>query len=241
MGRLEGTVALVTGAGRGQGAVIARRFASEGAKVVVSDVLDDEAQAVAEGVGPSARFVHLDVRSPVDWSAAVAATEEHFGCMTALVNNAGVYLHAPMDETTLAQFEHLVAVNQVGCWLGMKASAPALARAGGGAIVNTASTAALRGLDGRSAYCASKWAVRGLSKSAAIELAPQNIRVNAVFPGVIDTVMASDQARALVAEQPIRRVGGPEEVASLMVFLVSDEAAYCTGAEFVIDGGSTAH
>lgn len=240
MGRLEGTVAIVTGAAKGQGAAITHRFVAEGARVVLGDVLDREGTAVADALGPTARFAHLDVASEMDWRAAVRMAEGEFGRLTALINNAGIYLRANLAETALEEFQRVVTVNLTGCWLGTKMAAPAIARAGGGAIVNTASTAALRGLDARSAYCASKWAVRGLSKSTAIELAPQRIRVNTVCPGVIDTQMADDRARALVADQPIQRIGEPDEVARLMVFLVSEESAYCTGAEFVIDGGSTA-
>lgn len=241
MGRLAGTVAIVSGGAKGQGAAIARHFVAEDARVVIGDVLDREGASVADAIGPSARFAHLDVTSETDWRAAVRLAEDEFGRLTALVNNAGIYAYASFADTTLEEFQRIVAVNLTGCWLGIRTAAPALARAGGGAIVNTASTAALRGLDARSAYCASKWAVRGVSKAAAIELAPQHIRVNTVCPGVIDTEMANDRARALVAHQPIRRIGEPDEVARMMVFLVSDESAYCTGAEFVIDGGSTAH
>lgn len=240
MGRLDGTVALVSGGAAGQGAAIARRFVAEGAAVTLGDVADEPVAAVAAELGDRARAVHLDVRLEADWQRAVDETLATFGRLTVLVNNAGVYRVAAMSEMPLDDYLEVVGVNQVGCWLGMKVASPAIAEAGGGAIVNTSSTAGLRGMAGRTAYVASKWAVRGMSKAAALELAPLGIRVNAVFPGVIDTEMAGELGRSKAAEQPIARPGSPGEVASLMVFLASAESAYCTGAEFVIDGGATA-
>lgn len=237
MGRLEGAVALVSGAARGQGEAIARRFVAEGARVVLSDILDDRGAAVAGSLGDAARYLRLDVRREEDWAAGVQAALEAFGRLTVLVNNAGVHVKQPMDEMPLGDYLDVVATNQVGCWLGMRAVAPAMRAAGGGAIVNTGSIAGLRGMATRTAYCASKWAVRGMTRAAALELGPSGIRVNAVLPGAIDTAMATGGDHS---GQPVPRIGTVGEVAELMVFLASAESAFCTGADFVIDGGSSA-
>src|SRR6185437_10849409 len=240
MARLDGKVALVTGAARGQGEAIARRFVAECATVVLVDVLDDQGQAVADSLGPAARYVHLDVAEEADWRRVVDDTVQRFGRLDILVNTAAVHTKTPMLQMALADYQRIVAVNQVGCWLGMRTVAPSMAAGGGGAIVNTASTAGLKGMAGLSAYGSSKFAVRGLTRVAAIELAPENIRVNAVLPGPIVTEMATTKPEQLVGRQPITRLGRQDEVASLMVFLCSDESSYCTGTEVLIDGGSLA-
>jgi 3alpha(or 20beta)-hydroxysteroid dehydrogenase len=245
MGRLDGKVALISGAARGQGEAQARRFVSEGAKVVLGDVLDDDGNQVAKDIGDDAAYVHLDVTSATAWQAAVATTLDRFGRLDVLVNNAGILKLGLIESTPLSEYMAVINVNQVGCFLGMQAAIPALRAAGGGSIVNTSSTSGLIGMTGMAAYTASKFAIRGMTKVAAMELGHAGIRVNSVHPGGIDTAMirlpefgAIDQDRAY-RSQPIPRVGQPDEVASLMVFLASDESSFCTGAEFVIDGGFT--
>lgn len=246
MGRLEGKVALVTGASRGQGAAISRRFAAEGARVVLADVLDEEGKTVAEEIGATALYVHHDVTEQSSWDEAVRTATSEFGGLNVLVNNAGILRWAPIHKHSLEEYMAVITVNQVGCFLGMKAAIGPMREAGGGSIVNTASTAGLEGIAGVIGYSASKFAVRGMTKTAAIELGRWGIRVNAVCPGGINTQMANplgqseEEIQAAHKGNPIPRIGTPEEVASLMVFLASDESSYCTGGEFVIDGGYTA-
>lgn len=243
MARLDGKIALITGAARGQGAAIARRFASEGARVVLGDVLDEEGKIVAEEIGASARYVHHDVSDPTSWDEAARTAVEAFGSVNVLINNAGIVRWAPIHKHSLDDFMAVVNVNQVGCFLGIKAVIPAMREAGGGSIVNTASDAGLEGMAGIVGYCASKFAIRGMTRTAAIELGRWGIRVNAVCPGGINTVMANpfeqpeEEQQKAFARNPIPRIGTPEEIASLMVFLASDESSYCTGGDFVIDGG----
>jgi 3alpha(or 20beta)-hydroxysteroid dehydrogenase len=246
MGRLEGKVALISGAARGQGAAEARAFVAEGAQVVLGDVLDDDCAAVAAELGGAAIAVHLDVTDPGDWKAAVDQAVSTFGKLTTLINNAGIFRIAGIEEMSLADYLQVVQVNQVGCFLGMQAAIPALRAAGGGSIVNTSSTAAQQAMPGLTAYAASKAAVRGMTKCAALDLGHDGIRVNAVLPGSIDTPMVRQghledlDVDALFAGLPIPRIGRPTEVAAMMVFLASDESAYSTGAEFVVDGGMLA-
>jgi len=246
VGRLDGKVAIVTGAARGQGEAEARRFVAEGAKVVVSDVLDDQGRAVAADLGDDAVWCHLDVSDAAEWDRVVATAVERFGRLDGLVNNAGIIIVGRLEDMSVEDYLRVVHVNQLGCWLGMRAAVAPMRAAGGGSIVNTSSTAGLVGIAGMSAYVASKYAIRGMTKVAAVELGRDHIRVNSVHPGVIDTAMGGgpDLTRAekdaLFGHLPAGRVGTPEEVASLALFLVSDESAFCTGAEFVIDGGSIA-
>jgi 3alpha(or 20beta)-hydroxysteroid dehydrogenase len=246
MGRLDGRVALITGAARGQGEAEAREFVAEGAKVVVGDVLDDLAAKVAADLGDDAISCHLDVTDPDEWRAAVDLAVSTFGRLDVLVNNAGILRLGMLENMPLEEYLAVINVNQVGCWLGMQAAVPALKAAGGGAIVNTSSTSGFVGTMGLSAYTASKFAVRGMTKCAAMELGPYNIRVNSVHPGGIDTEMVAGPEFAAVDKElvygslPVPRIGRPDEVAKLMVFLASDDASYCSGAEYLIDGGMLA-
>jgi len=244
MGRLEGKVALVTGGARGMGAATARLFVAEGARVVIADILDAAGEALARELGPVARWQHHDVAREEDWDAAVRAARASFGGLDVVVNNAGIYQPAPLDGCEVALFERTARVNQLGVFLGMRAAVPAMRARGGGAIVNISSIAGLRGFPGAVAYVGTKWAVRGMTKTAAVELAADRIRVNSVHPGLIDTPMIAvntpEANAAMVAATPLRRAGTAEEVARLVLFLASDEAAYITGAEVAIDGGWTA-
>lgn len=239
MGIMDRQVALISGGARGMGAAEAALFAAEGARVVIGDVLDEANEATAADIGATCRAVHLDVTSEDDWQAAVEATEEWFGPVTVLVNNAGIADATPLENTSADAFRRVVEVNLTGTFLGIKAAIPSLRRAGGGTIVNISSTAGLAGYPFLSAYTASKWGVRGLTKVAALELARENIRVNSVHPAPIDTPMTAqwDEDR-ITGNQPIARFGTPEEVARMVRFIVA-EATYSTGSEFVVDGGLT--
>ncbi|MER7482476.1 glucose 1-dehydrogenase [Streptomyces sp. NPDC126510] len=248
MGRLDGRVVIITGAARGQGEQEARLFAAEGARVVVADVLDDQGEALAKEIG--ARYVHLDVGREDDWRTAVTAAKDAYGHVDGLVNNAGILRFNSLLDTPLDEFMQVVQVNQVGCLLGIKAVAPQMAD--GGTIVNTASCTGLTGMAAVGSYAATKHAVVGLTRVAALELAGRGIRVNAVCPGAIDTAMANParldpdadpEATAKGLDRlyrklvPLGRVGRPEEVARLALFLTSEESSYITGQPFVIDGG----
>ncbi|MCX5391335.1 SDR family NAD(P)-dependent oxidoreductase [Streptomyces sp. NPDC006482] len=245
MGKLDGRVVLVTGAARGQGEQEARLFAAEGARVVLADVLDEAGEALAKELGEGqALYVHLDVTREEEWTAAVDAAKERFGKIDGLVNNAGILRFNELLATPLEEFQAIVSVNQTGCFLGIRTVAPEIAAAGGGTIVNTASYTGLTGMAGVGAYAASKHAVLGLTKVAALELAARNIRVNAVCPGAIDTPMSNPEGvdTASTAELyrklvPLGRIGRPAEVAALALFLTGEDSAYITGQPFVIDGG----
>jgi 3alpha(or 20beta)-hydroxysteroid dehydrogenase len=246
MGRLDGKVALITGGARGMGKSHVRHFAAEGAKVVFGDVLDDRGAAVASKLGEqTCRYVHHDVTSETDWAAAVAMAVETFGKLDVLVNNAGVLKFAPISQMPLADFRRILDVNAVGCWLGMKAVIEPMTAAGGGSIVNISSIEGFTGAAGLSAYSASKFAVRGMTKAAAQELGKFGIRVNSVHPGGILTSMVlelaenTDPARGdrYLEALPIARFGDPIEVSRLVAFLASDDSSYSTGSEFVADGG----
>jgi 3alpha(or 20beta)-hydroxysteroid dehydrogenase len=246
MGRLDGKVAIITGAARGQGEAEARMFVSEGARVLLSDVLDDLGEKVAMDLGEAGVYLHLDVTSPDDWERAVGAARSRFGKLDILINNAGVFRSGLIESQSLEDYLAVVNVNQVGCWLGMKAVIPSLKSNGGGVIINTSSVGGFIGAAGCSAYVSSKFAVRGMTKCAAAELANHNIRVNSVHPARIDTPMVNSELQqttggteVVLARQLIRRIGQPEEVAALMVFLASD-ATFSTGSEFMIDGGQLA-
>jgi 3alpha(or 20beta)-hydroxysteroid dehydrogenase len=245
MARLEGKSALITGAARGQGAAAARRFVAEGARVMIADVNDDEGKALADELG--AVYQHLDVSVEDDWAAAVDRAGDEFGKLTVLVNNAGILHFSELAKTSLADYERVIRINQIGAFLGMRSVVEPMAAAGGGSIVNVSSVEGLAGMPFLIAYTASKFAIRGMTKVAALELGRRGIRVNSVHPGMIDTKMVQDAAggaeidTSWVAKKlALGRVGQPEEIADLVLFLASDESSYCTGAEFVADGGATA-
>lgn len=244
MGRLDGKVALITGAARGQGEAEARLFAAEGARVVLGDVLDDDGEKVAADIGDPAVYRHLDVTSEDDWAAAVATAVDDLGGLHVLVSNAGISpMPRPITETKPDDYRRVIEINQVGAFLGIRAAAPAMGDAGG-SIVLISSVNGFVGAGGIAGYVTSKFAVRGLAKVAALELGRRNIRVNSVHPGPIDTPMIQpeswggfDMRPALASSMPLGRVGRPDEVAELVCYLASDASGFCTGSEFVIDGG----
>ena len=243
MGRVSGKVAIVTGAARGMGEAHARRLIEEGAQVMLTDVLDAEGEAAAKALGPNARYMHHDVSRESEWKAVVAATEAAFGPITVLVNNAGIVLNGPIESHSEADYRKVIDVNQVGVFLGMKSVLPSMKRAGGGSMINVSSIAGFVGIWGAPGYTASKFAVRGMTKSAAIEFAPFNIRVNSIHPGMIRTQMSvaegegAAQMEMLVNSAPAARRGEAEEVSAVVILLASDETRFSTGAEFVVDGG----
>lgn len=244
--RLDGKVVVITGAGRGQGAAEARLFAEHGARVVLTDVREDEGRQVAKSLGDQGLFVVHDVTDAAGWQQVVTAGLEAFGRIDALVNNAALWRTAPIEEDTEENLQRLLQVNLVGPFLGIQAVVPALRATGdGGSIVNISSTAGLVGIVGHASYGATKFALRGLTKSAALDLARHRIRVNSVHPGMVDTPMVAGALGADAGERewpnvPLRRMGRPEEVAEMVLYLVSDASAYVTGAEFAVDGGLTA-
>lgn len=245
MGRLEGKIAVITGAARGQGRAEAERFVAEGASVVLTDVLAS-VHEVAAGLGSRALAVQHDVTSQAQWEAVVATTVAEFGGIDVLVNNAGVYATRPLLDTSEDDLRRILDINLVGAWLGIKVVAPRLVDRGGGSIVNVASLAGVKAAPGASSYTMSKFAVRGLTKAAASELGPFGVRVNAILPGAIRTdmiadVLSTNAGEASIAGRlPLRRIGEPADVAELALFLASDESRFITGADHVIDGGSTA-
>ncbi|MFI2410615.1 glucose 1-dehydrogenase [Streptomyces sp. NPDC018947] len=237
---LTGKVALVTGAARGMGAAEARLLTELGAKVVLTDVLEAEGEATAASLGAAARFVRHDVTDEKDWTDAVAAAVDGFGRLDVLVNNAAVYSTSPIVEEDPARLETILRVDLVGPFLGIRAVAGVMKAAGGGSIVNISSQAGLQGLWGHGAYGAAKWGLRGLTRTAALELGADGIRVNSVHPGAIATAMTGHLAGKEHPSAPLGRIGEPEEVARLVAFLASDDASYMSGAELAVDGGASA-
>jgi 3alpha(or 20beta)-hydroxysteroid dehydrogenase len=237
--RLQGRVALITGAARGQGAAEARLFASEGATVVITDVLDDLGAALAAEIGPGASYAHLDVTNEDEWRQVVDHVRATFGRLDVVVNNAGIGIPGTIMDTPLEDYRRVIDINQIGTFLGMKHTAPLLRDSGGGSIINVSSMMGFVGGAARVAYTSSKFAIRGMTKVAAIELGPLGIRVNSIHPGAIETDFIRPETRHLlpVDRLPLGRIGTPEDVARMALFLASDEAAYSTGSEFIIDGG----
>jgi len=243
MGRLEGKVALITGGARGQGAAEAQRFAAEGATVRITDVLDAEGKTTAAELGEQVSYRHLDVSGANQWQTVVDELINDLGRIDILVNNAGIFELGTLTSTTLDDWDRMIAINQTGVFVGMQTVAPHMRAQNSGSIINISSIAGLSGVAMAQAYAASKWAVRGMTKSAAMELASENVRVNSVHPGIIDTNMLhtfGGNREAVEQRIPMGRVADASEVAEVVLFLASDESSYCTGHEFVVDGAMTA-
>ena len=249
MGRLEGKVALISGGARGMGEAEARLFVEEGARVVVADIIADEAEALAQELGAAAVSQPLDVTKEVQWTAAVEATMSAFGRLDVLINNAGIVIPSPLRDLSLENYQAVIDVNQTGVFLGMRSVIPAMEASGGGSIINVSSIDGLIGMDMVMSYVASKFAVRGMTKTAALELAPSKIRVNSLHPGFVHTRLGDpngDGATREILDRygkrriPAGRAAEPRELAYVALFLASDESSDCTGAEFVADGGFTA-
>ena len=242
MAELTGKVALITGAARGQGEAEARLFVERGAKVVIADVRDVEANKVAADLGADrAISVHLDVSDPDQWSAALATAKSAFGYVDVLINNAGIYHQGPITETPLQTYRKLIDVNQIGVFLGMQTLAPHMAEIGHGSIVNIVSISAYAPLDYTAAYASTKSALLAMSKAAVGEFGPLGIRVNMIHPGGVSTEMGAPGGVVPeeYAKAPLGRIGQPAEIAAVAAFLASDDSSYCSGAEIVVDGGWT--
>ena len=244
-GRLDGKVGLITGGARGIGAATARLFVAEGAKVVVADVLTSDGEILTKELGDRAHFVDLDVTDESAWARCIDEVTSSFGGLDVLVNNAGVASLAPIVRTTTEEYLRVVGVNQLGVFLGMRTAIPALSTSGNGSIINMSSIEGLGGSPMAIAYAASKFAVRGMTKVAALELAAAGIRVNSIHPGGVLTPihdsLGLDIAGTVEPSVPMKRLGTAEEIALLALFLASDESSYCTGSEFIADGGVTAN
>ena len=246
--RFSNRTVIITGGARGMGASHARGFIAEGANVVIADVLEKEGRTLADELGDHAIFFRLDVTSDKDWAATVAAAEYAFGPVAVLVNNAAIVRFGPLAETEPAAWRQVIDINLTGTYLGTRAVVPSMRKAGGGAIVNISSGAGFTATFGLAAYVSSKWAVRGLTKTAALELGHDNIRVNSIHPGAIRTPilakdapdaeeMAATMAGAGVGLSAIPRIAEPDEITRMVLFVASDEASFSTGSEFIADGG----
>lgn len=244
MKKLKNKIAVITGAAGGMGVIHAEEFINEGAKVVITDIMEERGKEVAGRLGPDAIFVPHDVTKEEDWVRVMETAEEKFGPVNILVNNAGIVMTKSIEDMSLSEYEKVIAINQTGTFLGMKYVLPSMKKAGGGSIINISSIEGLVGGPMISAYTASKFAVTGLTKSAAGEFAPYGIRVNSVHPGVIDTPMihqedVKDTVGAVIQATPLKRPADPREVSKMLVFLASDDASFSTGSAFVVDGGLT--
>ena len=241
---LQGRVAIVTGGARGQGEAEVRLLSDSGAAVIIADVLEAEGEALAKALtdaGRPVRFYRHDVTSPESWAGCVALARDWLGRLDVLVNNAGIINRTIVAKTALDDWERVLKVNLTGAFLGIQAAADLMAEGGGGSIVNISSNSAFSG-HYDPAYTASKWGLRGLTRSAAMELVSKGIRVNAVCPGLVVTGLnaASPHLKPMIEMTPMRRSGRPGEIAELVLFLASDASAFITGEDFVIDGGFTA-
>jgi 3alpha(or 20beta)-hydroxysteroid dehydrogenase len=236
MGRVDGKVVLISGGAQGMGAAHAKMLIDEGAKVVIGDILDEKGEALAAELGDAIRYVHLDVTQADQWEAAVNTAVEAFGKLNVLVNNAGIVALGKIGQFDMAKWQKVIDVNLTGTFLGMQAVVEHMKADGGGSIINVSSIEGLRGAVMVHPYVASKWAVRGLAKSAAIELGKFNIRINSLHPGFIRTPMTKHFPDDMVTS-PLGRPGKSEEVSTFVVFLASDESSFSTGAEYVVDGG----
>ena len=238
-GRLAGKVAFVSGAARGMGASHAREMVAHGAKVVCGDILDAEGELVAKELGEDARYVHLDVTRAEDWDAAVATAVAEFGGVDVLVNNAGILNIGTVEDFELSEWHRILDINLTGVFLGIRAVVPAMKKAGHGSIINISSIEGMAGTIASHGYTATKFAVRGLTKSTALELGQFGIRVNSVHPGLVKTPMA-DWVPEDIFQSALGRIAQPKEISNLVVYLASDESSYSTGSEFVVDGGTLA-
>ncbi len=237
MARLDGKIALITGGARGQGAAEAERFAAEGARVYITDIRVEEGRKTAERLGDAVTFIEHDVTSEADWAAVTTAIVEADGRIDVLVNNAGIFKIARLLDTTLDEWNRMIAINQTGVFLGLQACGRIMKAQASGSIINISSVAGLGGVGVAHAYAASKWAVRGMTKSAALEFSQAGVRVNSVHPGIIETDMMHESGVVdPSAGIPMGRTGTADEVANVVLFLASDESSYCTGHEFVVDG-----
>ena len=245
MGRLEGKIAIVTGGARGMGAAHTRLLHSEGARVICTDILRDDGQRLVQELGAGVVFADHDVSQLAQWERVVSHAEAEFGAINILVNNAGISAAESIETCSVRSYMRIIEVNQLGVFLGMKTVLPSMRRAGGGSIINISSVGGLVGGPNSIGYCDSKFALRGMSKVAAIEFGCYGIRVNTVHPGAVKTPMlmerpdATDILRRFGESTPLGRVADPEEISRLVLFLASDDSSYSTGAEFIADGGAT--
>jgi 3alpha(or 20beta)-hydroxysteroid dehydrogenase len=243
MARLQDKVAIITGGARGMGSATSRIFVAEGAKVIITDVLDQEGENLAEELKDSAVFCHHDVTDEKSWQAIAEKAESEFGKIDVLVNNAGILLFKTIAETEKQEFEQVLGVNLVGTFLGIKTVGSRMVERGKGSIINISSVDGMKGANGLAAYCSSKWGMRGLTRAAAMELGHQGVRVNSVHPGGVNTIMSNpnfaprEQIDKGYNDIPLQRIGEPEEVAQATLFLASDDASYLCGAEIAVDGG----